>query len=158
MVACNHSVSDAALGIQWHAIAMFGPSFFTGVLIAGFGAERVVATGLTLLVAGALVGFSGITITHYWTALVLLGVGWNFAFVGSTSIVTDCHRPEERNKLQALNDFLVFGSMVIGSFLSGFQLAHFGWEVINEVAIAVLLSAAILLGWVRNKTRRQSPA
>jgi MFS family permease len=148
MVMCNHSVTDATLGLQWHVIAMFAPSFFTGTLIVRHGVERVVAGGLALLFVSAIVGIAGITIWHFWIGLVLLGVGWNFAFIGATSMVTECHRAEERNKVQAFNDFLVFGSMAIGSFSSGALLASFGWAAVNQVVFPVVLVAgALLLRW-----------
>ena len=88
-----------------------------------------------------MVGLSGITVAHFWTALILLGVGWNFAFVAATTMVTDCHRPEERNKVQAFNDFLIFGSMAIGSFISGSMLAHYGWYLVNIVMFPVVAVA-----------------
>ena len=119
MVDCNHSVTDATLGLQWHVIGMFLPSFFTGSLIVRYGAERVIAAGFVLLLASAAVSIAGITLWHFWGGLVLLGVGWNFGFIGATAMVTQCHRPHERNQVQSFNDFLVFGSMAIGSFASG---------------------------------------
>jgi MFS family permease len=147
MLACNHSVTDATLGLQWHVLAMFVPSFFTGSLIARFGIDRVVIAGLTLLCASAAVAISGIALWQFWTALVLLGVGWNFAFIGATAMVTQCHRPAERNKVQAFNDFLVFGSMAVGSFSSGQLLASFGWTAVNEVVFPVVAVAGALLFW-----------
>ena len=147
MVMCQHSVEDATLGLQWHVIAMFAPSLFTGALISRLGVERIVITGLSLIVASAVVGLSGTTIWHFWTALVLLGVGWNFGFVGATTMVTACHRPNERNKVQAFNDFLVFGTMAIGSFSSGKLLADFGWSAVNGVVLPVVLAAGALLLW-----------
>jgi MFS family permease len=147
MFDCGHSVGDAALGIQWHVLAMYAPSFFTGSLILRFGITKVTAVGLVLLALSAVAGLSGITVTHFWTALILLGVGWNFAFVGATTRVCDCHRPEERNKVQAFNDFLIFGSMAIGSFISGSMLAHFGWYLVNVVMFPVVGVAAVMLAW-----------
>jgi predicted MFS family arabinose efflux permease len=155
MVMCNHSVTDATLGLQWHVIAMFAPSFFTGTLIVRHGVERVVAAGLALLFVSAVVGIAGITIWHFWIGLVLLGVGWNFAFIGATSMVTECHRAEERNKVQAFNDFLVFGSMAIGSFSSGALLASFGWAAVNQVVFPVVLVAGALLLWWALRARKQ---
>jgi MFS family permease len=145
MLDCNHSVDDATLGLQWHVVGMFAPSFFTGSLIARFGTDRVAGCGLAIIAAGALVALSGITVAHFWTALVLLGVGWNFAFVGATALVTQCHRANERNKVQAVNDFLVFGAMAIGSFSSGKLLASYGWNMVAEVVLPVVLAAGILL-------------
>ncbi len=147
MVMCHHSVGDAALGIQWHMIGMYAPSFFTGALIARFGLRPIVAVGLALIAAAAAIGVLGVALWNFWTALALLGVGWNFAFVGATTLVTECHGPRERNKVQAFNDFLIFGSMAIGSFSSGALLANYGWTAVNEVVFPVVVMAALLLGW-----------
>jgi predicted MFS family arabinose efflux permease len=148
MLDGHHSVTDTALGLQWHVIGMYAPSFFTGSLIARFGVGRVIGFGLAIIVVGAIVGLSGNTIMHFWLDLVLLGVGWNFAFVGATAIVTQCHRPQERNKVQAINDFLVFGSVAAGSFSSGQLLAYFGWAVVNQVVLPIVAIAALVLAWV----------
>jgi MFS family permease len=147
MVMCNHSVTDATLGLQWHVLGMFAPSFLTGTLINRFGVERITALGLGLLVIAAAIGISGISLWHFWSGLALLGVGWNFAFIGATTMVTQCYRANERNKVQAFNDFLVFGSMAIGSFSSGKLLANFGWAMVNEVSIPFVLAACVLLAW-----------
>src|SRR6185312_8278027 len=144
MVGCGHSVTDAALGIQWHVLAMYAPSFVTGSLIARFGVERITGIGLLLIAASAVVGIAGISVAHFWTGLVLLGFGWNFAFIGATTMVTQCHRAEERNKVQAFNDFLIFGSMAIASFSSGQLLAQFGWSAINTVIFPTIAVAGVL--------------
>jgi MFS family permease len=154
MVMCNHTVGEATLGLQWHVLGMFVPSFFTGHLIVRFGVDRVVATGLALLVTSAIIGMTGISISHFWLGLVVLGIGWNFGFIGATAMVTECHRPNERNRVQAFNDFLVFGSMAIGSFSSGTLLNSFGWAAVNGVVFPVVLSAAALLIW--GAVRRRS--
>lgn len=156
MFDCGHSVADATLGIQWHVLAMYAPSFFTGSLILRFGVARVTGAGLALLALSAVVGLSGITVAHFWIALILLGVGWNFAFVGATTMVTDCHRPEERNKVQAFNDFLIFGSMAIGSFISGSMLAHYGWYLVNVVMFPVVAVAAAMLVWLTMRERARA--
>jgi len=153
MVGCGHSVTDATLGIQWHVLAMYGPSFFTGALIARYGVERITSIGLGLIALTAVVAISGITVAHFWTALVLLGLGWNFAFIGATTMVTECHRPEERTKVQAFNDFLVFGSMAVSSFSSGQLLETVGWAAINEVVFPVVFVVVALLIWVRLRSR-----
>ena len=147
MVECNHSVAEATLGIQWHIMGMFVPSLVTGSLILRFGIERMIGIGLSLIVLSAIISISGISLWHFWIGLCLLGVGWNFAFVGATTMVTQCHRPDERNKVQAFNDFLVFGSMAIGSFSSGQVLASFGWNAVNNIVFPVILTAAALLLW-----------
>jgi MFS family permease len=153
MVDCGHSVGNAALGIQWHVLAMFAPSFVTGGLVARFGAMRMIAVGLALLAASALTGYAGETVGHFWTALVLLGVGWNFAFVAATTMLLDCYRPEERTKVQSFNDFLIFGTMAVGSFLSGAMLAHFGWYLVNLVMLPVVAAAAVMLAWLALRER-----
>ena len=148
MIGCGHTVTDAALGIQWHVLAMYAPSFITGSLIARFGVERVTGTGLALIAMTAVVGIAGITVAHFWSALVLLGLGWNLAFIGATTMVTQCHRAEERNTVQAFNDFLIFGSMAVASFSSGQLLAGFGWAWTNAVIFPVIALAAALLAWL----------
>ena len=160
MVMCNHSVTDATLGLQWHVLGMFAPSFITGTLIARFGLERITGLGLGLIVVAAIIGIAGISLWHFWIGLALLGVGWNFAFIGATTMVTQCHRPNERNKVQAFNDFLVFGSMAIGSFSSGTLLASFGWTTVNEVVFPVVLAAGAMLLWgaLRSRAGRNSEA
>ena len=161
MVGCGHSVTDATLGIQWHVLAMYSPSFFTGTLIARFGVERITGIGLSLIVLAAVAGITGITVAHFWTALVLLGFGWNFAFIGATTMVTQCHRPEERNKVQAFNDFLIFGGMAIASFSSGQLLEYFGWATINAVIFPTIFVAGAMLLWLslrKRERRRRSRA
>ena len=145
MKMCGLSLSDSNFGIQWHIVAMYGPSFFTGSLIARFGAPRIVALGLALEAGGAMIGLSGITAMHFWATLIVLGAGWNFAFVGASALVLETHRPQERNKVQAFNDFLVFGMMAVGSFSSGQLLANYGWSAVNMVVFPpVVLGLAVL--------------
>jgi cyanate permease len=153
MVGCGHSITDAALGIQWHVLAMYAPSFVTGSLIARFGIERITGIGLALIAATAVVGISGISVAHFWTALVLLGLGWNLSFIGATTMVTQCHRPHERNKVQAFNDFLIFGSMALSSFSSGQMLEKFGWSAINEVIFPTIFVTAAMLLWLSLRPR-----
>ena len=147
MVMCNHSVGDAALGLQWHVIGMYAPSFFTGTLIMRFGVRTVMATGLLLIAGAASIGLLGLALWNFWLALALLGVGWNLSFIGATTLITECHGPRERNKVQAFNDFLVFGSMAFGSFLSGLLLTRYGWGAVNQVVFPVLITAGLLLAW-----------
>ncbi|HVV40621.1 MAG TPA: MFS transporter [Nitrobacter sp.] len=157
MKICGLSVSDSNFGIQWHIVAMYGPSFFTGTLIARFGAPRVVAFGLILEATAAAIGLSGITAVHFWATLIVLGAGWNFSFVGASALVLETHRPNERNKVQAFNDFLVFGMMAIGSFASGQLLAHYGWSMVNIVVFPpVALGLAVL--WLTAASRRKAAA
>ena len=153
MVGCGHSITESTLGIQWHVLGMYAPSFFTGHLILRFGVFRIIAIGLLLLLGSAMVGIAGLSIAHFWIALVLLGVGWNFAFIGATTLVTRCHRPQERNKVQALNDFLIFGTMALGSLASGKMLASFGWVWVNAVVFPPVLAVGALLAWVALRQR-----
>jgi len=154
MKMCGLTVSDSNFGIQWHIVAMYGPSFFTGSLIARFGAQRIVAAGLLLEAAAAIVGLSGITAMHFWATLVILGIGWNFGFVGASALVLETHRPQERNKVQAFNDFLVFGMMAVGSFSSGQLLANYGWSAVNMVVFPPVLLGLAVLGFASFSRRR----
>ena len=147
MMMCNHSVNQAAFGIQWHVIGMYAPSFITGSLILRFGVHRMMALGLAMIVGAAATGLAGIALWNFWIGLAVLGVGWNFAFISATTLVTECHDPHERNKVQAFNDFLVFGSMALGSFSSGALLSSYGWSAVNEMVFPVVLVAALLLAW-----------
>jgi MFS family permease len=157
MQMCGLSVSDSNFGIQWHIVAMYGPSFFTGLLITRFGARKVVATGLLLEAGAATIGLSGITALHFWATLIVLGVGWNFGFVGASALVLETHRPQERNKVQAFNDFLVFGTMAVGSFASGQILANYGWSAVNMVVyppVLLGLAALTLASFARRRRAR----
>ncbi|MDJ1156929.1 MFS transporter [Chelatococcus sp. SYSU_G07232] len=158
MVGCGHSIGEAALGIQWHVLSMFAPSFFTGRLIARFGKEAVTATGLALIAVAAAVALSGLGVAHFWIALVLLGLGWNFGFIGATAMVTDCYRPEERAKVQAANDFLVFGSVALASFSSGKLLDAAGWTTVNWLVFPPIAVVILLVLRQARTTRRRRPA
>lgn len=145
MQMCGHSQHSANLGLQWHVIAMYAPSFFTGRLIARFGAGRVVATGLLLTGISIAVGLTGVEVAHFWLTLILLGVGWNFGFVGASAMVLQCHRPEENTRVQSLNDFIVFGTMAVGSFASGGVLAAYDWSAVLWVSLIPLGLAVLAL-------------
>ncbi|MCM2292123.1 MFS transporter [Allorhizobium sp. BGMRC 0089] len=145
VVGCGFTPGQATLGIQWHVIAMFGPSFFTGKLIARYGAERIVGAGLLLLMACALTAHAGIELWNFWAALVLLGIGWNFGFIGATAIVASSYRPEEADKVQAFHDILLFSSVAIASFSSGKVFAAQGWTAITFVIWPVTIVCLGLL-------------
>ncbi len=157
MQICGLSPQSAVLGLQWHVIAMYGPSFFTGRLITRFGAPTIVAVGLALIGGAAALGLAGVDVAHFWGALVLLGVGWNFGFIGASTLVLDCHRPEERTRVQSLNDFLVFGTMVLGSFASGGLLTAYGWATVCLVAFPPLAIAGVALASA-GALQRRAPA
>jgi MFS family permease len=147
MVGHGHSIDQAALGIQWHILAMYGPSFITGRLMVRFGKERVAAVGLLLIGSSAAVALSGVDIAHFWISLILLGVGWNFGFIGATSMVADCHTPAERSKVQGANDFLVFGTVACASFSAGSLLHSSGWETINWIVLPACAIVLVPLVW-----------
>jgi MFS family permease len=156
MIECNHTVTEATLGLQWHVLGMFAPSFFTGSLIARYGVEKVIGAGFLMLIASAAISIAGITLWHFWIGLILLGVGWNFGFIGATALVTQTHRPEERTRVQSFNDFLVFGSMAIGSFASGKVLAVFGWAAVNQIVFPVVAIAGAMLIWLVMRERTKT--
>jgi MFS family permease len=145
MVACNLGEDNAALGIQWHVLAMFGPSFLTGSLIARFGKERVMATGMVILAACGAVALAGVHLVNFWGSLVLLGLGWNFAFIGATSLLTDTYRLEETGKVQGFNDLLIFGSVAVASFSSGKLFSTLGWDSINWIIFPVVVICLVVL-------------
>lgn len=145
MVICGFSPSEAALGIQWHVLGMFAPSFATGKLIKTFGERPVMILGLIIMAAGAGIGLSGIDLYNFWIALCLLGVGWNFAFFGATTMLASCHAPEEGPKVQALHDFSMFGVVAVGSVSSGALLSAAGWSAVNLVVLPVVTLAALVI-------------
>ncbi|MEK9711539.1 MAG: MFS transporter [Thalassolituus sp.] len=149
----GHSQADANLGIQWHVIAMYAPSFFTGHIIARFGAVKVAISGLLLILIAAFLSLSGADVFHFWGMLILLGIGWNFGFLGASSMILQCHRPEEKTRVQSLNDFIVFSLMVFGSFASGGILSFWGWDTVLWVSIGPVLLACIAMLFVSGQTR-----
>lgn len=155
MVGCGFTAGEAALGIQWHILAMFGPSFFTGRLIERFGKIRITALGLLLIAASGLVALAGLELAHFWGSLILLGIGWNFGFIGATALLADAYTPAEKAKVQSLNDFLVFGSVALASFGSGGLLTSAGWETINRLMLPLIAVVLLLLAWQGTAQRRQ---
>lgn len=158
MQFCGHTQENSNLGLQWHVIAMYAPSFFTGHLITRFGAARVVMAGLLLTGLSAAVGLTGIEVAHFWATLVLLGVGWNFGFVGASALVLECHRPEEKTRVQSFNDFIVFGTMAAGSFASGTLLAAYDWAMVLWVSFIPLVLAVVILATTLARSKRALPA
>src|SRR5690606_644352 len=157
MVGCGFSPDEATLGISWHVMAMFAPSFFTGRLIARFGAEAIVAFGLALMVACGIVALSGIELWQFWTALVLLGLGWNFGFIGTTAMVAETYCPSEQARVLGVHDFILFGAAALASFLSGVVYDAWGWDALGWVTFPVVglcVLGLVLLG----VTARRRPA
>lgn len=152
MVAHEHPFSDAAFVIQWHVVGMFAPSFFTGALIRRWGLMTVLLTGVALNVACVAIALSGLDVMHFWLALVLLGVGWNFMFVGATTLLTDCHAPAERAKVQGVNDAAIFITMSVSSLSSGALFTLQGWQTMNVLAVPFLFlvgGGILWLSWLR---------
>ena len=154
MVGCGLSQDEATLGISWHVMAMFGPSFFTGRLISYFGKERIVAFGLLLLVACAIVALSGLALWQFWTSLILLGLGWNFGFIGATAMVADTYTDAEKGKVQGLHDFILFGSVAFASLMSGKVYNAWGWEMLNWIVFPVVAVCLTALAGQALRTRR----
>lgn len=152
MVASGISQEDAILGIQWHVLAMFAPSFFTGHLIARFGLKSIIASGFVLLIAGAIVALQGQLLWQFWVSLILLGVGWNFAFIGATTLLTETYSEAEKGKTQGINDFLLFGSVAFASLMAGQTLNNFGWYMLNWIVFPVVAICLILLFWLHLKS------
>ncbi len=148
MVGCGFTPDEAALGISWHVMAMFAPSFITGKLIARFGKETIVAVGLLLLVACSVVALSGIELWQFWTALILLGVGWNFGFIGATAMVSETYTDAEKGKVSGLHDFLLFGSVAFGSLMSGTVYNAWGWDMLAWIMFPVIALCLGALGWL----------
>lgn len=157
MELCGLPREYSNYGIELHVVAMYLPSFFTGRLIARFGETPIVLAGLALTAAAALVGMSGQTVAHFWWALALLGVGWNFGFLGASAMVLQCHTPQEGPRVQAINDFVVFGTMVIGSFASGSLLSAYGWSTVAALTLPPVVVAAAALLWI-GRVRQGQPS
>jgi MFS family permease len=137
-------------------MAMFAPSFFTGRLIHRFGATTIVTSGFALLIACSAVALSGIQLWQFWTALILLGLGWNFAFIGATSIVASCYHPEEKGKAQGFHDFVLFSSVAFASLMSGAVYNAWGWEMLALIVLPVAGLCLALLAVQRLASRRQT--
>lgn len=148
IVACGFAHAEAHWVIFLHVMGMFVPSFFTGHLITRYGTVPVMAAGSGLLLASIGIGLAGLTEWHFRIALTLNGVGWNFLFVGATTLVTTCYRPNERGKVQALNDFLVFGTTATASFLAGFLHERLGWFRLNSFALVLMAVAVLAVAWL----------
>lgn len=148
MGVCGHPFGSAAGVISAHVIAMFAPSFFTGSLIQRFGAHRVILTGVVLMFACTAVALSGIGVPHFWWSLVLLGLGWNFMFVGGSTLLTETYRPAERARAQGFHDLVVFLTTATSSFASGLILRANGWTMLNYVALPFIAIAGAAVLWL----------
>ncbi|MGY6695057.1 MAG: MFS transporter [Roseinatronobacter sp.] len=159
VVGCGFATSDAANIVSAHVLAMYAPSFFTGHLIVRFGARAIVGTGLIILAAAGVVAMSGVALEQFYIALILLGIGWNFGFIGATSMLTAAHAPEERGRVQGLNDMIVFGGVFLASLSSGTLMncsggsAETGWQLVNLAMLPFLVLAGSALIWLALRPR-----
>ncbi|HEX3537919.1 MAG TPA: MFS transporter [Stellaceae bacterium] len=157
MLGCGHEFAAAAFVIQWHSLGMYAPSFVTGHLIARFGLVRILLTGAALLLGCCAINLAGLATVNFWAANVALGVGWNFLFIGATTLLTRAYTGEERAKVQALNDFLVFGTVAMSSFASGALLNGVGWDMIQVAIMPFVAVAAGAVMWLRLRRGRPEP-
>ena len=162
VVGCGFTMGNSFDVIMAHVIAMFAPSFFTGHLIQRFGVERIIATGLVILFGAGIVALMGVALTNFFVALVLLGIGWNFGFIGATALLTSESRPQEQGRIQGMNDFAVFGLVTVASVSSGGLMNCSGgspvegWVAVNLAMAPFLLLAGVVLTWyvLVGRTRR----
>jgi predicted MFS family arabinose efflux permease len=155
MVGHHHEFRSAAFVIQGHALGMFAPSFITGDLIRRFGLLNILLAGAVLMAACIAAGLSGTGVIEFLLSMTLLGVGWNFLFIGATTLLTETYNPEERAKVQAVNDFLIFGLVALSSFSSGALLNRFGWETVNYAAMLPLAAVVAATLWLKARRRAQ---
>ena len=158
MQACGFEFHDTATVIQWHVLAMYLPSFFTGSLIARFGVLRIIAIGGVLVSASLATNISGIAFLNFWGGLVLMGLGWNFMFVGGSTLLTEAYTVEERAKVQGINDFIVFSTTAAAAFSSGALQGEFGWSAVNTGAIPAMCVALLGVAWMALHRRRAASA
>ncbi len=158
MVSSDHPVSDAGLVIQWHVVGMFAPSFFTGHLIDRFGLIKIMLSGAILLLFAIFAALSGVLLQHYLVSMFLVGLGWNFLFIGGSTLLTETYTTAERAKTQAAHDFMVFATTALGSFLSGHLLFNFGWDLVNLMALPFIVAVTLLIIWYAFISRGQEKA
>ena len=154
MAQCSHPFDRTALVLEWHVLGMFVPSFFTGSLIKRFGALPVMATGVVLNLACVVIALSGVDLMHFLAALLLLGMGWNFLFIGGTTLFTQAYRPEEKTTAQAAMDFCIYTTMTVTSFSSGALVTTGGWTWMNLGSLLPLAATGAALAWLASRKRQ----
>jgi MFS family permease len=154
MLHHQHHFGDVAFVIQWHVLGMFAPSFFSGHLINRFGVQRIILCGVGLMLLSIAINVNGTSVSHFWSALLALGLGWNFMFIGGTSLLSLSYRVEEAAKAQAFNDFVLFSIAAISSFGAGALLHWTNWESVNYVAIPLLMLAVLTQFWLWSSKRQ----
>ncbi|MBF0417294.1 MAG: MFS transporter [Magnetococcales bacterium] len=154
MQACSMPFGDAAFVLEWHVLGMFVPSFFTGPLIQRFGVLRVLLAGVLLLFGCTAIALSGQTLAHFWWALMLLGIAWNFLYIGGTTLLTTTYRPEEKAHAQGFHDLAVFGVQTVTALTSGMIATSSGWDGLHRDALpAITLTALAILGLMIRRLR-----
>ncbi|MGM0925372.1 MAG: MFS transporter [Pseudomonadota bacterium] len=153
MLAQGFSMSEVSFIMQWHVLGMFAPSFFTGSLIAFFGVARILLVGALLVTSAVLTPNLGDGLTHYWSALLLLGVGWNFLFIGGSALLSTVHSEDERGKVQGINDLVIFSLVAASSLTSGALLYQFGWKVLNLIMLPPVLLVVFATIWYMMRER-----
>jgi MFS family permease len=149
IVACGIDAREAPVTIFWHVMGMFVPAFFTGHLIVRFGLLNIMLAGIVILIASAVVDIAGIDVWNFRLGMLLVGLGWNFLFIGATTLVTTAYRPSERGRAQALNDFLIFGTTATSSLLAGILQQAWGWNALNYVSLPLVGMALLAVLWLR---------
>jgi MFS family permease len=158
MAQCQHPFSAAALVLEWHVLGMFVPSFFTGSLIKRFGTWPVMAAGVVLNLVCIVIALTGVDLMYFLAALITLGVGWNFLFIGGTTLATETYRPEEKTRAQAAIDFAVYATMTVTAFSSGALVTTGGWASMNLGSLVPMALLIAALGWLRLGAHSASPA
>ena len=158
MHAHAHSFPDTAFVIQWHILGMYAPSFFTGDLIRRFGIVPILIAGAILNLVAVAINLGGTSVVHFWVAMFAIGIGWNFLFVGGTTLLTETYRSEERAKTQGFNDFLVFATTTVSSFSSGALQYALGWEAVNLGAVLPMIAVLAAALWLATERRDRAPA
>ena len=161
IVGCGFGNNQAANVVSAHALAMFAPSFVTGKLLEKYGEKSIISTGMLLFLLAVLINYNGVNISNFYISLILIGIGWNFSFIGSTSLLTKNHYPSERGKVQGINDFFVFGFVALSSLTSGWLMncsansSQLGWEVVNLTATPLVIFAliSIICLWISNQSK-----
>jgi predicted MFS family arabinose efflux permease len=151
MSFCGHPFKEGVFVLEWHVVGMFLPSFFTGDLINRFGSLKIVLAGVALNFASIAINLSGVTVAHFWFGLVVLGVGWNFMFIGGTTLLTETYEPHEKTRVQGFNDMLVFATMAISSSSAGLLVNARGWEMVNYTAVPAITLALVATLWLALK-------
>jgi len=156
---CGHPFKEGVFVLEWHVVGMFLPGFFTGDLIKRFGALSVIVTGALLNFVTVGIALSGVTVAHFWFALVTLGIGWNFMFIGGTSLLTETYQAHEKTRVQGFNDMMIFATMAVSSSSAGVLVNARGWEIVNYTAVPFITLALIAALWLKlQKSASVTPA